>query len=59
MEWKALLRRHPYYGGNVSLVASCTGCSAHSSTTINDLTFGDAWIILCSGQRIRSASSLG
>ena len=46
--WKALLHPHAEYGGNVTVTASCAGCSGNTSATISDLTYGDVWF--CSGQ---------
>lgn len=41
--WKALL--HPAdAGGNYTVTAACTGCTAPGSTAaIEDVTFGDVW----------------
>ena len=46
--WKALLKPHPEYGGNLTLTAVCSGCSGNTSATIESLTYGDVWF--CSGQ---------
>jgi sialate O-acetylesterase len=46
--WKALLHPHAAYGGNVTITASCAGCSGNTSAAISDLTYGDVWF--CSGQ---------
>ena len=43
LTWKGLLKPHPAYGGNVTVTATCTGCSGNTSVTISDLTFGDVW----------------
>ena len=48
LTWKALLHPHASYGGNVSVTASCSGCSGNTTATISDLTYGDVWF--CSGQ---------
>jgi hypothetical protein len=49
LTWKALLKPHPAYGGNVTITARCDGCTGNTSTTISGLTYGDVWF--CSGQR--------
>eukprot|EP01045_Picozoa_sp_COSAG04_P043708 COSAG04_NODE_14452_length_567_cov_1.051282_1_plen_142_part_01 len=36
--WKALLHPHAEYGGNVTITASCAGCTGNTSATISDLT---------------------
>jgi hypothetical protein len=43
LTWKALLKPHPEYGGNVTVTATCSGCSGNTSATISDLTYGDVW----------------
>ena len=46
LTWKGLLKPHPEYGGNMTVTASCSGCTGNTSVTISDLTFGDVWCAL-------------
>jgi hypothetical protein len=48
LTWKAFLHPHSEYGGNVTLTATCSGCSGIQNATISDLTYGDVWF--CSGR---------
>lgn len=41
--WKALLQPTPA-GGNYTITAECTGCSATASLSLTDVTFGDIWV---------------
>jgi hypothetical protein len=43
LTWKGLLKPHPEYGGNLTVTATCSGCSGNTTATISDLTFGDVW----------------
>ena len=56
LTWKGLLRPHPEYGGNVTVTATCDGCSGNTSATIADLTFGDVWCVNC--PRVVSCSAV-
>jgi hypothetical protein len=47
LTWKALLKPHADYGGNVSLTASCTQCNFPNETSVHNLRWGDIWV--CSG----------
>lgn len=46
--WKALLKPHASYGGNVTLSAQCGGCRNTTAVSLHGLTFGD--VFFCSGQ---------
>jgi hypothetical protein len=54
--WKALLPPMPA-GGNYSVTASCTGCSAQApaSLSLSNIAFGDMWY--CSGQSNSAAET--
>jgi hypothetical protein len=47
MLWKACLEPHAA-GGEVKLIATCTGCYNTTAATISQVTFGDVWY--CGGQ---------
>jgi hypothetical protein len=54
--WKALLPPMPA-GGNYTVTASCTGCSAQapSSLSLSNIAFGDMWF--CTGQSNSAAET--
>ena len=49
LTWRAQLKPHAHYGGNLTLAAVCkTGCTDTNTTIVTDLTYGDVWF--CAGQ---------